>query len=250
MKKLFLRTALLCLLCCGTQHLYAQATFTADLEMIFRDGTNNFVLNPYDSLDVGFSVVNHGPDDIDTSNYVVFGITGLPPNLFLIVQNMDGDLVPIHHNDTVDSRGIRFTHDGNFARDTTFDYCFYFKNNDYPDSFIYDSKPLNDTLCFSVTFKGNGDSVTSIANRKAEAKPLQIAPNPAKDRVNIPLNDFRNQAALLKIYSIDGRLIHIQNRTAGSAENIQVDVSNWHKGMYLVELQSDTQKRRGRFVVQ
>lgn len=109
MKKTTLFIAVFLFALLQTNDLKAQHTFTADLELIFRDTTRYFILDSGDSLDLGFAVVNHGPDNIDTSNYVLYNMTTIPPNYFLIVQTDDG-LPLISSGDTIDSKGIRFNH--------------------------------------------------------------------------------------------------------------------------------------------
>jgi hypothetical protein len=63
-----------------------QSTFTADLG-IYRTDQNPIVLNYGDSAHVDFYITNLGMDDIDTSNYIVYGMTNLPQQYFLIVQD-------------------------------------------------------------------------------------------------------------------------------------------------------------------
>lgn len=245
MKKiLFLALAMLALP--FLQKLHAQATFTADLELIFRDTTRHFILEPYDSLDVGFAVVNHGPDDIDTSNYVLFSMTGIPSAYFLVVQSDDGHLMPIPEGDTVPSWGIRFTNMEPDTADITVDYCFFLRTTEDSDNFIDDSNQSNDTICFTVTYKK--DQQTGIAHIGKQSVPLKISPNPASDIINIPVSEFGNKETRLTIYSTDGRIVYKQQWN--NMDNVQVDVRTWPKGMYIMDIRSDGLKKNGRFTVQ
>src|SRR5690349_12664200 len=246
MKKILVSvSALLCLLFQGI-NLQAQHTFTADLELIFRDGVNNFVLNPGDTIDAGFAVVNHGPDDIDTSNHVLYSMTEVPPNLFLIVQTDDG-LPFIDNGDTVDSRAVWFTNDEDNDEEYTESYCYFLRTSEDADSFIYDPNLTNDTICFTVVYKAN---TTSSINNISRAASLKISPNPATNLVNIPLDELKNQSAVLKVSAVDGMVIHEEQIPAKAAPRLSVDVSSWPKGIYFVNLQSDKVRRTGRFVVQ
>lgn len=249
MKKITLMAALLLLTLPGLNRLYAQATFNTDLELIFREGSpTSFDLEPYDSVQIDLAVINHGPDAVDTSNFVLFGVTGIPAGFFLVVQDTGGGLVPIGVNDTVDCRGLKFMQDGSFERDTTFTYCYFLRVNEDPDQFIHDDNPLNDTVCFTITYKKN-DSLTSIRRLQQETA-LQIVPNPATDKVSIPLQDMARKPALLQIFSVDGRLVHRQQLPAGSDGQVMVNVQAWNRGMYFIELESEHARRRGRFVLQ
>lgn len=228
--------------------LKAQSTFTADLELMFRDTARNFVLEVGDSLDLGFSVVNHGPDDIDTSEFVYFSMTGVPSQYFLVIQSESGGLLPIPNGDTIDSRGLKFINDGSITEEVTETLCFFLRTNDDPNSFIHDPNQNNDTICFQLTWKAP-DSVTSIRNPAMDAA-LKISPNPATSFVNVPIDGMQNQQGLLKVFSIDGRSMHEERIKDNKQKNLQLNVANWPKGMYIVDLQSEKVKRTGRFVVQ
>jgi hypothetical protein len=175
-------------------------------------------------------------------------MTGVPPQYFLIIQTEAGDLVPIPNGDTMDSRGIQFSNNGSMSEDWTETLCFFLRTNDDPDSFIYDPNQSNDTICFQLTWKAP-DSTTSIRNLIMDAA-LKISPNPATSFVNVPIDDMQNQQALLKVFSIDGRSIHEERIKDGKQKNLQLNVANWPKGMYIINLQLDKGIRTGRFVVQ
>ena len=230
-----------------TTELKAQSTFTADLELMFRDTARHFVLEVGDSLDLGFAVVNHGPDDIDTSEFVYFSMTGIPSQYFLVIQSETGGLVPIPNGDTIDSWGIRFSNDGSAPEEITETLCFFLRTNDDPDSFIYDPNQNNDTICFELTLKVP-DSTTSIRNLAMDAA-LKISPNPATSFVNVPVDGLQNQQGLLKVLSVDGRVMHEEHIKDYKQKNLQLNVANWPKGMYIVDLQSEKGIRTGRFVV-
>ncbi len=248
MKKRLFLVAMLFMVTASWQQLNAQYVHTADLQLIFRDTTTHFVIEPYDSADVNFAVVNHGPDDIDTSNFVLYGMTYVPANFFLIVQSDDGNLMPIASGDTVLSRGLRFLNTEPDTVDYTGNYCFFLRTTEDSDSFINDANQLNDTICFSVIYK-KSNQPTGIAGAEAQLKALKITPNPASDNVNIPMKEFMNKETMLRIYSIDGRTAY-QLQLKPNAAQMLIDIHTWPKGMYLVDIQSGTLKQRGKFVVQ
>jgi hypothetical protein len=248
MKKTLFLAAILFMALASRQQLHAQYTHTADLELIFRDTTRHFVIEPYDSVDVNFAVVNHGPDDIDTSNFVLYSMTFIPANYFLVVQSDNGSLMPIPSGDTVLSSGLRFLNTEPDTVEKTTEYCYFLRTTEDADSFINDANQLNDTICFSITYK-KINPPTGIAGAEAQLAPLKIMPNPASDKVNIPIREFMNKETMLRIYSIDGRTAY-QLKLTPPIDKMQVDVRSWPKGIYLVDIQSGTLKRRGKFVVQ
>lgn len=125
-------------------------------------------------------------------------------------------------------------------------YCYFLRTREDADSFIYDPNLTNDTICFHIVYKANPTS--SIAGI-AQNSNLKILPNPATGVVNIPIDDMQNQG-LLRVFSIDGRLMHEEHIRNNKQKNLQLNVVNWPKGMYMADLQSEKIKRTGRFVVQ
>jgi len=248
MKKILLFSATLLIAAASTSELHAQSTFTADLELIFRDTVRNFIIEPGDSTDIGFAVVNHGPDDVDTTGYVLYSMTGVPPSFSLIVQSDDGELIPIPAGDTVLSRGVRFSNTpASDTGDVIIDYCYFLRTTEDPDNFIDDSNQTNDTICFTVTYKKSNTPI-GIADIDVESIPLKITPNPVSDIVSIPVKAFQYKQAMLTIYSLEGRVAYRQQ--SDKWDKVEVNVRTWPKGMYMVEVQAGTLKQRGKFVVQ
>lgn len=67
---------------------------------------------------------------------------------------------------------------------------------------------------------------------------MQVAPNPATDRVQITLENI-NETATLQITGLDGRVIQQAKLEAATTRNIQLDVSQWPKGIYMLRLESN-----------
>jgi|GEM_PF-945311 len=224
----------------------AQSVFTADLELIPETDVTGFTLNLGDSLDVGMRVINHGPDDIDTSGYVLWGFNDFPYNL--VVQGSDG-LIPIPSGDTVVSLGIRFlyTEEYPFERDTTMEICYYLKTNLDPDEFITDTNQENDTFCFTITYKGEAPSALGqVRNGKTD---IAIFPNPATDMVHVPL-DAKNRGMLeITVFTADGRVYHREQLAAGSKQEAVLATGQWPRGLYFVKVQSGADASTGKFLL-
>ncbi|RYG32504.1 MAG: hypothetical protein EOO01_34190, partial [Chitinophagaceae bacterium] len=146
MKKTILTCfALIMALGLSSSSVKAQATFTTDLEIIFRDTTRHFELEAFnDSVLVNFSIVNHGEDAVDTNGFILYGLPDLPAGWLLIVNALDDGPTSIAVGDTLDARGVLFSQSGNFDKDTTYKFCYYLTTNEDPDQFIFDPNQYND----------------------------------------------------------------------------------------------------------
>lgn len=250
MKKMLLKFLPLAVALIGFQTAsQAQATFTADLEFLPQDEVSAYTLEVGENVHVGVNIVNHGPDDIDTTEFVIFGMTTIPDHMSLVVQGMEGERFPILSGDTVFSRGVVFGYSEEFTyeRDTTFEFCFFSKVNWDADEFVFDPNEKNDTTCFTITYKGVG--VSSAKDIKLASK-ISIYPNPATDIVNIPVAAMhRGQDITLTVAAIDGRIVHTQS-VKQNDRPIELSLNKWTKGLYIVTLQSAAGKETGRFVVQ
>ena len=237
------------LLFCNHLRSNAQSQFTADLELIFRDTVRHFVVEPFDEgVDIGLAVVNHGPDDIDTSGFILFSMTGIPDNYSLVVQSDSGDLLMLPSGDTIKSRGVMFSQEGDFTADTTYKYCYFLKTNDDFEDFIYDPNQQNDTICFYVTYKKN-DSLTSVRNF-AQVEPLILTPNPTSSFVTVPLNTIDGLSATVSVFSMDGREVYSQKIKRNHGNSLTIDVANWNKGVYVLQILAERKLKTAKFTVQ
>ncbi len=245
MQKSLLTPALTAFAVFSWNSLSAQ-TFTADLELQFADTTTHFILQPEEEIQVNFNVINHGPDDIDTNGVVIYGLNDMP--FSFIVQSEDGDLMPINQGDTVYSRGVNFINTGDRESDTTTQWCYYLKVNEDFQEFIHDPNPLNDTICFFITYKGVPNA---IAETEEQEQQLLISPNPARGQVSIlPRRLPATEPAHISIYSVDGRIIYEERILSSYTKPVWVDVASWASGIYFVRLQSGGINTTAKFVVE
>lgn len=79
-------------------------------------------------------------------------------------------------------------------------------------------------------------SVSSLSPVKGNEAPFSIAvsPNPASNIITVQLKGA-TAPALLKVYSIGGQEIY-QSRVGREANQVQLDVSEWPKGMYIISV--------------
>ena len=80
---------------------------------------------------------------------------------------------------------------------------------------------------------------------------LKLSPNPASERVDISLSEsFTEQVQSLSIYNVSGRLKQRTVFEGTQSLPLSLDVSLWQGGLYLVQLQTPSGMRTGKFVVQ
>ena len=80
-----------------------------------------------------------------------------------------------------------------------------------------------------------------------ESNPSQISiyPNPANDNITIELTADYNS---IEIYDSFGRKVNGQQSTVNSQQVIDVDISNYPSGLYLVVVKNDTDRYYKRIV--
>ena len=91
--------------------------------------------------------------------------------------------------------------------------------------------------------KGEDGFVNIPEVNNNEINELKIYPSPTNDIINIDANDARN----INIYNVCGQIIYSLNN---NDDITTINVSNWKKGIYFVEIiGKDMNKKTGRFVV-
>ena len=75
----------------------------------------------------------------------------------------------------------------------------------------------------------------SVEN-KIGGSELNIYPNPATEMLNIELENYSGQLALVRIIDITGQVNYIKNHYEGI---IKIDLSNFNTGLYFVVVNID-----------
>ena len=98
-----------------------------------------------------------------------------------------------------------------------------------------------------VTF----DEFVALAETGKNALAMAIQPNPARSNVTIVISGVRNQDARLTLTDITGKVIYAENISLNGINTIRnLDLSNYSKGVYVVQLKTDTQVKTERLIVQ
>lgn len=99
-------------------------------------------------------------------------------------------------------------------------------------SIYFDSNPAIVTATFNSKF------TTPLAIETFDSNSLALYPNPTTNSVNIDLINTSEQISKVVFYDILGKTVKTISNVA--VENLIVDVSNFAKGVYLVEITSDS----------
>ncbi|MER3329347.1 MAG: T9SS type A sorting domain-containing protein, partial [Candidatus Kapaibacterium sp.] len=134
-----------------------------------------------------------------------------------------------------DTFGVRTRVDGRytsgfFSENPSFETYRINLNKDYIYSPLYhylDPKEINVSYDFVID-----TVISSVPYRLTE--PINIYPNPAKDRVNLDLSGIGRQVSSISIFNIDGKLVMKEENISESLKTL--DTSTLIKGTYYIQL--------------
>ena len=95
------------------------------------------------------------------------------------------------------------------------------------------------------------DPCTGIVEDPGNVLSMDIQPNPAHSKVSITINKPPS-IGMLTITGMDGRTIHSTSiaSTGNQSMSVQLDVSGYPKGLYIVRLEGENQVTTTRFAVE
>jgi len=80
---------------------------------------------------------------------------------------------------------------------------------------------------------------------------MNLQPNPARSKVAVVISGAQNQNAHLSLTDIAGKVVYSEDIVLSEKNAVRnLDVSNYAKGIYIVQLKTDTQLKTERLVVQ
>ncbi len=110
------------------------------------------------------------------------------------------------------------------------------------------------TVCLKVTNQ-TGNSYTMVHNdyinvsgvgvNEILANSFKCYPNPAKDVINIQSTDV---LSTIRIFNVSGQLVYQNNK--GGTKLLAIDVSSFKRGVYFMELNTQTESQRTKIVVE
>jgi len=102
-----------------------------------------------------------------------------------------------------------------------------------------------DDLC--LTHLGsNCDSVVSL-NQMGKRQTLKMYPNPASHNIHLEWSQAPTEPGLVQIFNTQGKLMYRQ--LAWQSQNLNIDVSHWSKGIYIVIVRGAGNPIRRKIVV-
>ncbi|MFZ9848817.1 MAG: T9SS type A sorting domain-containing protein, partial [Flavobacteriales bacterium] len=119
-------------------------------------------------------------------------------------------------------------------------------NNRFFNDVIDDLAIYNRVLTSQeITDLYNEADYATSTNEITSNSSISLFPNPTSEQLTINLGSLEN--SMLKVYSINGALMSIQNAVSGSTS---VDVSSNASGVYFTEVSNNSQTFRNKFVVE
>jgi uncharacterized delta-60 repeat protein len=188
-------------------------------------------LNNDGTLDASFNSYNTPHNG---TNYTIFDVTILNDGKYFINGSFS-----IY--DSVTSNYIaKINHDGTI--DTSFNI------GAGPNNYVWETQVQQDgKILIGGDFTSyNGNSINHLArldnnvlstSQQSFIEGFTVYPNPAKDKVNIRLNNSLETAAVLTIYSLTGQLLKRKKLTDCKI----IDISSLTKGTYILSLKSGAQ---------
>lgn len=112
------------------------------------------------------------------------------------------------------------------------------------------SSPTNNDYLWldNLAFSG---SVAGLNENNSPVQALSIYPNPIQDKINVSFNIQNEKTVTLKVTDIDGKLIHTQD--LGQIKgyiNQSIDASKFPKGIYFINISSETISETRKIVIQ
>lgn len=123
-------------------------------------------------------------------------------------------------------------------------------NGENPDSAIIvisssSSMPKNGSYIYvdNLQFIGN---VVAINEYSLNSNTISVFPNPSSDIVNIGFNFDPDKASTLMIFDFSGKLIH---QTISLNKSNSINTSQWSKGVYTVQINSNNQSINKKLII-
>lgn len=228
----------------GNSKVIAQ-TKSCDVEMQIASPQDGEVFQIGDTASLRFKFINHGPDDLFTSDTIFFFWsfnTGAPMHLnyFVLTANIPaGDSLITGHYVAYIADGIDSSNDTTTA-------CAYLA--DTVVNYI-DSNRNNDTAgCVTFILKGSGPS--GIATPQNRSNSFSLYPNPAAGQVVLSLNLDKPQPVTVSIMDLPGRRVwqHHYGQLKGK-EKQSIDLSHLESGLYFIQVSEGNKRRTEKLII-
>ncbi len=207
-----------------------------DMEMDFPIDEDTVIVPFGETLNFFVRILNHGPDDFEEGDELMFKIVGS-----VIPKFTDEDNIP---NGTFKDY-IYFSHvaSEDQTEDDLVEYCF-----EILESVSYtDPVPDNNIKCIQVIYQGS--NTTNIKEQKKHANAVLLYPNPLKDGI-LQLTDLpKSRSFNISIRDILGKVVE-EFSFADYQNEISLDLSALNNGLYFIEWNDGYQSIVNKLVVE
>jgi hypothetical protein len=205
-----------------------------DLSLENADSTSNtYTLEFGDSLDIFLKIKNNSELNLDTTEFVYFGLIGFDNYYIAAEDTTDHKKVYLRPQEHFITHGIHSENNQSLEIDELIELCFYLKMpanyNLYSDTVL-----SNDTVCIQLVLKAD-PNYTSIKDDVATTQFYKIYPNPASDILYIDFDANTILQSNIQIVNVLGKVVYevIQDKDAN--HNI-IDISHLPSGIYQIKM--------------
>lgn len=208
-----------------------------DLSVSVLTPIDGAVIAPGDTAFVSYRIMNWGPDTLTVSDTLSVYLNGY---YFWYVAE---EILPGQFFDEL----MLGVWQGDEEADDTLVACLAIEP--YGHVSFVDTVPINDTSCSSFILKGNApvDNIKAVKNRPDT---LKLHPNPATLEVFFTPPGKHKAVFDVFIYDITGRLVIAKaGISRRSDQEVKVDISQLHSGIYLLKMYDGKGISCGKLVV-
>lgn len=231
--------------------VFAQNTLPhADISVQIINPTHDTVVAHNDSVSIGISYTNNGPDTIKAGDTVFFAMSGGEVFYSKILQDFTPGATFVYqefalvYNPTPDSLTA------NVCVAEIPQAAVIYQNSTHPNTTYVDTDTVNNISCVKIHWQS---PTTGIANHKdAESHNLSVFPNPVNDNLHFNFQAESGEKRFnLTVTNATGQtLIRKAFAAHQFTNNYSVDVSKLTPGVYFLQLQTDSRNLQNKFVIQ
>lgn len=217
-----------------------------NMELLLQAPLQNEMYKQGDTVSLEFYIKSHGPDEL------VIGDT-----VFILMPNGAGQRYTLNNNVGIGD-SIKLFEGGmtlNVDETTTLDVCVEVigdPNNsnilidDVPVQVTYsDPNPGNNRVCHTITIESDDPSAIDRTTEGGNMA-LQFYPNPATDRIFVPLNATMGEAVSIRLIDLAGRTVMEKSTKAYGKKELSIPVFGLSPGLYLIELKQGVHESSGK----
>lgn len=175
------------------------------------------------------------------NTYVKVTLTNLPADYDIRLYNSSLSQLGISQNGGTTSESI--------IRNTTSAATYYIKvygyNGVYNSGACYTLRVATGSIAFRTLadFVNNDDMLTKSSS-------LLVYPNPAQHEVFISLTSAHSSDVKISVIDLLGKVVYSRQVSAADAEKLSIDVSNFNKGIYLINLQNAEEQLMRKLIIE